>query len=185
MPKKELSELFVVKDFLEPLGGKELIELVKICEKKRKNFTDETVSKKMGLKVTEVRALLNKLHFRGIMCYQKSRNQKTGWFNYTWELKKERLADIILEKQKEQLQKLTEKRDIEEDYNHFDCNNCTERLPFEVAAEYNFVCPSCGGTMDLTNSPKKQKEIAKKIEMLEKEIKYLIEIKEKYTQTRT
>lgn len=177
MPKKELTDMFVVKDFLTVIGGNELIELVKICEKKRKMFTDESISKKMNVKVTEVRALLNKLHFRGIMCYQKSRNQKTGWFNYTWELKKERLADLIIEKQKEQLQKLYERRGIEEDYNHFDCNICTERLPFEVAAEYNFVCPSCGGTMDLANTPKKQKEIIKKIDMIEKEIKFLKEIK--------
>lgn len=181
MPKKELSNLCIVQDFLEPIGGKSLIELVNICEKKRKVFTDEDVAKKMNIKVTEVRAMLNKLHFRGIMCYQKSRNQNTGWFNYTWELKKDRLADLIIEKQKEHLQKLREKRCIEENYNLFDCKDCTERLPFEVAVEYNFVCPSCGGTMELSNNPKKQKEIIKKIETIEEEIKLLLQIKEKNT----
>lgn len=177
MPQKNLTEIESVKEFIDIIGGKELITLVNICEKKRKCFTDEVIAKQMNIKVTEVRAMLNKLHFRGIVTYQKSRNQKTGWFNYTWELNKERLAGLILEKQKENLKKLQQKKSIEGDYNHFDCNSCNERLPFEVAAEYNFICPSCGGVMDLANSPKKQKEILKKIENIEKEIKILSEIK--------
>jgi transcription initiation factor TFIIE subunit alpha len=176
MPQKNLIEMESVRDFIETMGGKDLVTLVKICEKKRKAFTDEVISKQMGIKVTEVRAMLNKLHFRGIVCYQKSRNQKTGWFNYTWELKKDRLAGLLIDKQKENLVKLQQKKSIEGDYNHFDCNNCSERMPFEVAAEYNFICPSCGGVMDLANNPKKQKEILKKIEQLEKEIKILSEI---------
>ncbi len=177
MPSKNFADLELVQDFLETIGGEELVTMVKICEKKRKSFTDEDVSKKMGIKVTEVRAMLNKLHFRGIACYQKSRNQKTGWFNYTWEIKRDRLAELIIEKQKDFLEKLKEKQNLEGDYNHFDCNNCNERLPFEVAAEYNFCCPACGGVMDLSNNPKKQKEILKKIENIENEIKILSELK--------
>lgn len=177
MPQKSITELSLVRDFLETLGGKEVVDLVKICERKRKAFTDEDISKKMDMKVTEIRALLNKLHFRGITSYQKSRNQKTGWYNYTWDLNKERLAEIIISQQREQLDKLSEKKVIEEDYNLFDCNGCNERLPFEIAAEYNFICPNCGNTMDSTNNPQKQKEIVKKIKEIEKQIVILNEMK--------
>ncbi|MFA5763485.1 MAG: hypothetical protein WC915_01585 [archaeon] len=170
MPQKSVTDLTSVQGFLETLGGKDVVELVKICEKKRKAFTDEEVSTKMSLKVTEVRALLNKLHFRGIATYQKSRNQKTGWYNYTWEINKTRLANLIIDQQKEQLEKLNEKKALEEDYNLFDCNNCSERLPFEVAAEYNFLCPRCGGCMDSASSPQKQKEISKQIMIIEQEL---------------
>jgi transcription initiation factor TFIIE subunit alpha len=177
MPQKNLADLKLVNEFLDTLGGKELIDMMKICEKKRKAFTDEDISKKMGIKVTEVRAMLNKLHYRGIACYQKSRNQKTGWFNYTWEIKKDRLADIIINEQREILSKLNEKKSLEGDYNFFDCNNCTERLPFEVAAEYNFMCPSCGGVMDNSNDPKKHKQLEKEIKRIEEEISFLSELK--------
>ena len=177
MPSKSLTELTLVKDFLETLGGEDVIELVKICERKRKAFTDEEVSKKMDKKVTEVRALLNKLHFRGIACYQKTRNQKTGWYNYTWEINKNRLAGLIIEQQKEQLEKLNNKKSIEEDYNSFDCGECNGRMPFEVAAEYNFICPDCGGIMDSATSPKMQKQIEKKIKVIEEEIGILADLK--------
>ncbi len=178
MPQKSLTDLSIVKDFLETVGGQEAVDLVKICEKKRKSFTDEDVSKKMQKKVTEVRAILNRLHYRGIACYQKSRNQKTGWYNYTWIISKDRIADLIKEQQKEKICKLTEKQRIESDYNFFDCTKCNERLPFELAAEYNFVCPRCGATMDSTSNPKRQKEIMKNIEEIEKELVIMDKMKE-------
>jgi len=177
MPQKTLTDLMLVKDFLETVGGQDALTLVKICEKKKKGFTDEDVSKKMKKKVTEVRATLNRLHYRGIAVYQKSRNQKTGWYNYTWEIKKDRLADLILEKEKENIDKLVQKKAIESDYNHFDCTKCSERMPFEVAAEYNFLCPSCGGQMNSANDPQKHKEIEIKIKKIQEEMAILSKIK--------
>jgi transcription initiation factor TFIIE subunit alpha len=177
MPQKSITQLDLVQDFLDSVGGKEIIDLIKICERKRKAFTDEDVSKRMNMKVTEIRALLNKLHFRGIARYSKTRNQKTGWYNYTWEIDKNKLANIIIEQQREKIDKLSEKKSIEEDYNLFDCKNCNERMPFEVAAEYNFICPLCGGTMDSANNPGRQKELDKRIRKIEKELNILSELK--------
>jgi len=178
MPLKSITDLNLVKDFLDTVGGEDAITLVKICERKRKDFTDEIVSKQMNMKVTEIRAILNRLHYRGIACYQKSRNQKTGWYNYTWAIKKSRIAELINEQQKENLAKLEEKRNLEADYNLFDCNNCNERLPFEVAAEYSFICPTCGGVMDSANNPDKTRQINTKIKKIEKELEILSKINE-------
>lgn len=178
MPQKSLTNLILVKDFLETVGGDDAIKLVQICENKKKAFTDEEISKKLKKKVTEVRATLNRLHYRGIATYQKSRNQKTGWYNYTWEIKKGRLATIILEREKENVEKLTQKKNLEADYNHFDCDKCNERMPFEVAAEYNFLCPACGGQMNSANDPKKQKELEEKIKKIQEEMCFLNKLKE-------
>lgn len=179
MPQKSITELTLVRDLLDTIGSQDALELVKICEKKRKMVTDEEISKKMKRKVTEVRAILNKLHYRGIACYQKSRNQKTGWYNYTWEIRKERIANIIIEQQKENLEKLTQKRNLEADYCFFDCPKCGERAIFEIAAEYNFVCPACGGSMTSANDPSMQKELAVKIKKIEKELEVLGKIEGK------
>ena len=173
MPSKALTDLVLVKELLETIGGEEAVILVKLCEKKRKLTTDEELSKKMNKKVTEVRAILNKLHFRGIACYQKARNQKTGWYNYTWEIKKDRIADIIKEQQKENIEKLTKKAHLEADYSLFDCAKCNHGEVFEVAAEYNFLCPACGGNMTSANDPNRQKEIEGKIKRIELELSIL------------
>jgi transcription initiation factor TFIIE subunit alpha len=178
MASKSMTEISLVKDLLDVVGGMEAIELVKICEKKRRSFTDEEVAKKMKKKVTEIRAILNKLHFRGIATYQKSRNQKTGWYNYTWDIKKERIAEIVMEQQSENLQKLMDKKSLETDYNFFDCGGCGERTPFEAAAEFNFLCPKCGGKMDSANEPKKQKELDEKIKKIQKELEMVSKLGE-------
>jgi len=178
MPQKSITDLSVVKDFLDTTGGAEAFMLVKICEKKRKSVTDEEISKKMKKKVTEIRAILNRLHYRGIACYEKKRNQKTGWYNYTWTIKKERIAELILEQQSERLEKLMSKKNFEVDYNFFDCTKCNERTPFELAAEYNFTCPQCGGSMNNSNNEGNQKELDDKIKKIEKELALLSKIKE-------
>ena len=177
MPKKSITELELVRDLLDTVGGQEAVELVKICEKKKKMVTDEEISKKMKKKVTEIRAILNKLHYRGIACYQKSRNQKTGWYNYTWEIKKDRIAEIIAEQQKENLEKLSKKATLEADYSLFDCAKCNHGEVFEVAAEYNFLCPACGGSMTSANDPNRQKELVGTIKRIETELMLLSKMK--------
>ena len=179
MPQKSITNLVLVKDLLDTIGGADAMELVKVCENKRKMVTDEEISKKMKRKVTEVRAILNKLHYRGIACYAKSRNQKTGWYNYTWEIRKDRIADIINEQQKENLDKLTQKMNLEADYCFFDCPKCNERAVFEIAAEYNFICPICGGSMTSANDPSRQKELGETIKRIEKELEILKKIEGK------
>ncbi|MDD3159358.1 MAG: hypothetical protein PHQ98_00105 [Candidatus ainarchaeum sp.] len=176
MPGKSIVELNSVKDYFTTLGGSNAIELLKICENKKKPFTDEEVSKKMEKKVTEVRSILNKLHYQGIATYQKSRNQKTGWFNYTWEIKKDRIAQIIIDKQKENLTKLNSKSEIENEYNFFTCKDCDERIAFELAIEYNFICPACGGKMDSKATPSIKDEIDKQIKQIKQEIEVLEKI---------
>ena len=177
MPSKSLTDLVLVKELLDTVGGQDAITLVKLCEKKRKMTTDEELSKKMKKKVTEVRAILNKLHFRGIACYQKARNQKTGWYNYTWEIKKDRISDIIYEQQKENLEKLNKKMNLEADYSLFDCSKCNHREVFEIAAEYNFICPICGGNMTSANDPNMQKELMGTIKRIELEMVLLNKMK--------
>jgi transcription initiation factor TFIIE subunit alpha len=177
MPSKSLTDLGLVKELLDTIGGEEAVILVKICEKKRKSATDEELSKKMKKKVTEVRAILNKLHFRGIACYQKSRNQKTGWYNYTWDINKTRLAEIISEQQEEELEKLNQKINLEADYSLFDCSKCNHREIFEVAAEYNFLCPSCGGSLTSANDPSRHKELSTKVKRIQKELEILKQTK--------
>ena len=177
MPPKSITDYMLVKDLLNSVGGTDAIPLVKFCETKKKQVTDEEISKKMKKKVTEIRTVLNRLHYRGIACYQKKKNVKTGWYNYTWEIKKDRIAEILLEQHSESLNKLVERRDFESNYSFFDCVECNQRTPFEVAAEYNFVCPSCGKGMKASDNETRMKDISKKIGLIEKELKEITKLK--------
>ena len=116
--KKKIYEFLLVKDFLTNIGGEYAVELVKICTAKRKPATDEMIGKKLPLKITEIRAILNRLHYRGIACYQKTKNTQTGWYLYTWEIKTQRIAALVLEQHAEKISKL-EKDMVFEETIHF------------------------------------------------------------------
>lgn len=167
--KKLFASMPVVQDFLKKVGGEHAGGVAEIYEKKGAQVTDEELAKKMKLKVTEIRTVLNRLHYRGIACYKKTKNKKSGWYNYTWEIKKKRVVELILEQQQEMIEKLELKQNFGEKYSFFNCRNDCEIVPFEIAAEYQFRCPTCGEAMAMFDYSKKLESINKQIEELKEE----------------
>jgi len=168
--KKRFIVVPLVQEFLRNVGGEAAIGVTTIYEKKGKRVTDEELAKKMKLKVTEIRTVLNRLHYRGIACYKKTKNKKNGWYNYTWEIKKKRIIELILEEQKENIEKLEAKQSFGQGYSFFNCKNNCEVLQFEIAAEYQFKCPECGETMNNFDYSPKLKNINSQIGELRKEV---------------
>ncbi len=173
MTKKDIMSHELTKNFVEKVGGNDAIPLIKACKNKKKKLTDEEIAKGAKLKITEVRAILNRLHYRGIACYDKKKNQKTGWYSYTWEIKEKRIAELIIEEQSEEIKKLEKKLDFEKDYVFFSCKKLCDSIPFEIAAEYQFRCPKCGKTLELANNKKRIKDIKKQMILVEGVLKRL------------
>jgi len=173
MKKSKMLELSLTREFLENIAGKEAIKLVDFCKNKNKGFTDEEVAKKLNVKITEVRAILNRLHYRGVACYQKTKNEQTGWYSYTWEIKPKRIAELILESQTEEIDKLEKKVDFEKDYVFFSCKERCDNVPFEVAVQYQFKCPRCGEKLNSIDNKKRLKEMKNQIDLITKELKQL------------
>ena len=178
MPKKKkLLSYSIVQDFLKGLGGEDALNLVEIVLKK-KNVTDEQIGKKMKhLKITEIRALLNRLHFHGIATYQKTRDAKSGWYSYTWNVKSARIAELILDGHAEKISQLEQKLNYEKEHEFFSCKKGCDNFAFEIAAEYHFKCPVCGGNMDLIDNEKRVRNIKTGIKRIKIEIIELEKIK--------
>jgi len=168
--KQNIVDLLITKEFLMNIGGKYAVELVKICEKKKKAITDDEIEKKLPLKITEVRTILNRLHYRGIATYQKTRNNKTGWYSYTWQISTARIAALLLEKQLEEIQRAETKMEFETNYAFFTCKTKCNNFPFEIAAEYQFKCPGCGNSLEATDNQKTLKDMRKKIVFMKNEM---------------
>lgn len=167
---KRLMSFSVIKAFLEQMGGDSAPQLVEIYEKNNNPIKDEEMAEKMNLKVTDIRTILNRLHYRGIANYQKKRNKKTGWYSYTWTIDRKRILELIIEKQKEEIEKLEQKKQNEEIYSYFSCKKGCHEFPFEIAAEYQFRCPECGRELDCIDNKKRNKKLSTQIEQMKKEI---------------
>lgn len=174
--KKQILNLNITKDFLKMIAGEKAVDLVKICLDKNRDITDEEISKKLPLKITEIRTILNQLHYRGIACYNKAKTKRSGWYNYTWKIRTERIAELILEQKTEEIQKIERKQESEKNYEIFACPSKCNPVVFEVAAEYRFKCPECGKSMNLVDSKKITRENKQHIEVIEKEMKVLKKI---------
>ena len=139
---------------------------MKICTNKRKPATDEDIGKKLPLKITEIRTILNRLHYRGIACYQKTKNDQTGWYNYTWEIKESRIASLILEQQAEQIEKLEREVEFEGTHEFYSAGKGMTQYPFEIAAEYNFKCPETGKPLKPIDNKQRVKELKSQIDTI-------------------
>lgn len=176
MGDKKIYNLQITADFLTSVGGGYAAQLARIYNRKGKPITDEEIGRKLPLKITEIRTILNKLHYYGIACYQKTRNPKTGWYSYAWEISAKRVATLILERQEEELEKLRGRVEYEKNYAFFSCKNSCNNVPFEIAAEYEFRCPACGAVMDAVNNKTRLRELKKRAGVLEGEIAELKKI---------
>ncbi len=173
MPKsKTLSTFKSIREFIEKTAGEEAVELIKMDRIIKKPFNDELIAKKMNVKVTNVRTLLNRLHYRGITNYEKTRDKKTGWYYYVWTIDIEKIINTVIGEQIEAMDFLENKKTETKDYSLFGCKNC-ESVPFEVAMEYDFKCPTCGETMDAIDQKEQNKKIQKEIRKYKKEIEAL------------
>jgi len=168
--KKEILDLNITKDFLAGIAGKHAPELAKIMVEKNKDLTDEEISKKLPLKITEIRTILNQLHYRGIACYNKAKTKRSGWYNYTWNIRTKRIAELLLEKKVEEQAKMEKKQEMEKNYEIFECANSCSQMVFEIAAEYQFKCPGCGNSLEATDNQKTLKDMRKKIVFMKNEM---------------
>ena len=177
MPKKKrIVDFLIAREFIKTVAGEAAVDLVEMCEKKNCGVTDEELAKKLGVKVTEIRTILNRLHYRGIVCYNKKKNKRTGWYSYTWAIKTKRIVELLIEQRTEQLQKLENKMRLEENYALFSCKMNCDVVPFEIAAEYRFKCPECGKTLGSVDSKKRANMTKKQITNLKKDVVELEEL---------
>ena len=166
----------LVEEFVESNFGKKGYLILLALEKKGR--TDEWISKKVNLKVNEIRAFLNQLHYAGIIYYTKEKAKDSNWYTYTWFVKKERIGELLEERYVEELEELKKKLDFESTYTFFKCSKGCTKLPFELAFEYDFKCPECGAVMKSFSNEKEKKRLKEKINEIEKFLNKQKEIKQ-------
>ncbi|MCX6767628.1 MAG: hypothetical protein NTY90_02780 [Candidatus Micrarchaeota archaeon] len=143
MPKQLPSHRYLKQFITEVTGDRGL----KVATCVGDGATDEKIEQKTGIKIAEVRSILNHLHSFGIVEYLREKNLSNGWFTYTWKLNGDRaLQNFILFKKKEQ-ETLRKKLAEEAGVLFYKCRKGCSRLPFEQAMDKQFRCPQCKSLM--------------------------------------
>ncbi len=111
-------------------------------------FTDQDIVDKTGAQLSTVRRTLFTLFAHGIAWYDEKRDKQSGWIIYHWHID----FDYIQRRLDEDAQKLIAKLEkllSEELTNvYYTCDNNCARFVFEIASEYEFICPVCNTALN-------------------------------------
>ncbi|MBR9707195.1 MAG: hypothetical protein GOV15_02045 [Candidatus Diapherotrites archaeon] len=169
----------LIQGFISTFGGHNAVELIEQMLLLEHGAVDEVFAEKLNLRVTEIRTLLNRLHYRGLVEYTRTRDEEIGWYTYKWFAKPGNLMDLLEEKVAEELSNAKEKMTLDDNYMMFNCtNNCNE-MPFEIAAEYSFRCPDCANEMQTVDKEVEAKKRKAYMDSLSSEMKMLKTISSK------
>ncbi len=131
--------------------------IVKLSEPKR----DEELASELSVKETVIRTLLNDLHVKSLVEYERTKNKKTGWYTYLWRKRDAKLNEYIIDYLQNKLKDLQNTLDSEKNGSMFKCS-CS-KVSIENATETNFVCPEC-------NEPYKESDNSTDVNEIEAEI---------------
>ncbi|MCK9293044.1 MAG: hypothetical protein WCY27_03765 [archaeon] len=175
--KKELLFDQNAITFLEQIAGPIATDVVKLF-KNGSELSPEIISSKLNEKITTVRSTLNSLHYRGIACYKKKRNEK-NMYVFLWEIKHKKIVEILMIQEIKKYKKIEMEISDKKIHDFFVCpKNCIE-VPFEVAAAYDFKCTNCNSNLKIVNSTAKITKLNKDLKKIELNIKKLENLLEK------
>lgn len=128
--------------------------------------TDEDIAEATELRLNIVRRVLYRLYDAGLASYKRSKDPDTQWFTYEWTFEKEHVKEMCIKKRNEEIKKLKEALEFEEDNMFFLCESNDCRLTFDEASENGFICPLCGKTLEFADNQENIEYLKSTLEML-------------------
>jgi transcription factor E len=130
------------RQWLIELGGENAIDVMRELPEVPH---DEALAKKLKIKISDVRASLNKMHSEGLVAYVRDKNSETGWFSYAWVINEPRIRKWVEERYSSQVV-----FEPKEGKAFYFCKGCgiDSTLSFENATECNFKCAKCNCLLD-------------------------------------
>lgn len=110
----------------------------------KKPVSAEHISKKIRIKPSKIRAVLNKLFNHNLIDYKRCFDDDTGKYTYVWTLKQAKLKQFLRDYQFD----VPSSADSESQRSDFACTGCSENYSFDAAADYSFKCYKCGSFID-------------------------------------
>lgn len=139
--KMKLVGLLLTRQFhrqtLIDLAGENALAVIKGF----KSLTnDEELAKSLKLKISDVRATLNKLHSEGLVRYLRTKDSETGWYSYAWVLNAEKIQEWLVGMEKEKVMHI-----FNDDGEKYYCESCGMEsvCSFTDAMGRSFKCPNC------------------------------------------
>ncbi len=162
----------LIYDTISEIIGEDVIPIVKYL-RNRKNISEFKIAENTNLEVNTTRNMLYRLHDWNIVTYNRKKDRIKGWYISYWTFNLKRLKQVMVQKNKETLEKLKEKLEKEEmnKNSYFLCPNICTRLDFDQATEFGFKCPECGSLLNQQDNTKTIENLKNRVAELESGLK--------------
>ncbi|MHA1859726.1 MAG: hypothetical protein ACTSVF_01340 [Candidatus Asgardarchaeia archaeon] len=174
---KDLLSKKSIRLFLKRIGGS---TAPTICEAIIKPVDDEVLAPKLNMKIADLRMILNKLHFKGVIDYNRSKDRDKGWYYYAWFVRPDKLVDAYLEEKKNELRDITIKLENWDAHAIYICRSCEQTYDFETASDNLFHCPLCDQILDRSDDEEDMKQLKNIKKRIEREIKEIEVFRKKF-----
>lgn len=137
-----------VRQNLIGIGGENALAIVRNFYG---NHSDEELAKKLKIKISDVRATLNKLHNEGLVNYIREKDSETGWYSYSWSLNQNRMEKWATN-QSSRLSSMGGDSNSE----YYFCPTCgtSSITNFESASNIDFKCERCNRMLEFIDGKK-------------------------------
>ena len=139
-----------IQGYLKNLVGEdglEMIERASIDE-----LTDEKIAEETGTNLNTVRRTLYILYENRLANYRRERDKDSGWLTYLWQVDLSEISRNMDEEAQKLIKRLETRLDFETQNVCYTCENGCNRVLFETASDYDFICPICQAGLDFQDN---------------------------------
>jgi len=155
----------VIRGLLSNLVGEEGMNVV--LKMPEEEVTDEDVAIVTEVPLNIVRRTLYILFENRLATYRRERNKDSGWLTYLWKIDLSGTNELLENEMNKLLNNLKLKLDFEEDNMFYICVNNCGRFMFNIVAETEYLCPSCGEEVIFEDNEKVKQSMRKRIRELQ------------------
>ncbi len=135
-----------IRQMLIEMGGENALAIIRNFYT---NYSDEDIAKKLKLKISDVRATLNKLHNEGLVNYVREKDNETGWYSYSWSLNLPRVERWATHQANRMVQ-------LDGNTDYYFCSGCgvASVTNLESAVVRDFKCEVCSSPLEMIEAKK-------------------------------
>ncbi|MGC9135088.1 MAG: transcription initiation factor IIE subunit alpha [Caldisphaera sp.] len=167
---REFVRLLALKAETDDKMASEILDILLKTDPER-GISDEEIESMTSYRQSDVRKVLRLLYDARLSTYRRGKHPETGATRYYWYIDMRGVSLAIIRRKKAVLEKLKSRVAYESNNEFYKCPKDNTRYTFDVAFEYDFICPKCGSMLELDDNKQYIDILKKRISLLEEEIK--------------
>ena len=167
------EHLKLLKELVSHVSGKTTEVIIDIL-KEEVPVNEFKIADKLKLTINQARNILYKLYNQNIVSFARKKDEKKGWYIYSWSLNVPKSLERLKAMKEKELNNFEHQLNSRENKRFYVCPNECVEFNEESAMLHQFTCPECGSVMQLASTEELATDLKNKIEKAKKEIEDII-----------